>query len=300
VSGISETIAILSLNLTLALVNAGQVARTFPVTGASATTPIEISSPGHGVPLGRVVHGVVSGIQGTVEANGLGVLTPTDGDTFALSTFTAQGIYSPSVGVHAYTSGGQIQVAFPDYAMLLGRRNLALSSAVASPRIVWIPTEGRAWDFVPYGGQGPAPKQERGSVEQQSEALQPNLGTKHHTFEVTITGAANPPSPDFGDFDAVDAIQDQLFAVLFDTLTPPIFRVLHESWPSQSIDAGSQTQRGQQCVLTIEIVTPIARPLPGQFVPVGTSLVFVVEAEDPQTSADEVTFTVNPTPAEET
>jgi hypothetical protein len=289
---VSELISILSLNMTLNLVNAGQVAKTFPVTGASVSTPIQLTSPGHGVPSGRVVHGVVSGITGTVEANMLGVLTPTDSDTFALSTFTAQGVYVPSVGVHAYAGGGTIQVAFPDYQILFGRRMVALASAVASPRITFVPTVGRAWNFVPYGGLGPSPKGEIGSAEQQTQQLQPNLGTKHHTFEVTITGAANPPQPDFGDFDAVDVIQDQLFAVMFDALTPPVFSVLREEWPSQGIDAGSQTQRGQQCVLTVEILTPCVRPIPSQFVPAGTSIEMIIEVDDPQTSADEVTFEV--------
>lgn len=294
-SSIGELITILSLNLTAALVGAGQVAGTFPITGATATTPIVVKSVAHGVPVGtpptRYVHAVVSGVTGMVEANGLWVLTPIDADHFALSGYTPQGIYSPSVGTNAYISGGTISYAFPDYAILLGRQMVALSSAVASPRIVFVPTNGRRWTFEPYGGQGPAPRQERGSAEQQSEKLSPQLATKWRTFEVHITGAAQPPQPNFGDFDAVDALESALYAVMFDAITPARFNWLREEWPSQTVEAGSNTQRGQKSVHLVEIATPVtANPL--GFVPTGTSLLFTVEPTDPLVPADQQTIEV--------
>jgi hypothetical protein len=275
------TVAILSLNLTLALANAGQTFKTFPITGATATTPIQVTSPAHGVPPGENVHGVVTGVVGETEANGLWELTVVDPNTFSLATYSAQGIPTNSVGTNAYVSGGQIAVAFPDYRILLGRRRVAMNTSVASPRIVFVPTNGRRWDFVPYGGLGSAPRGQRGSLEQQSEKLQPNLGTKWRTFEVHITGCATDvatgqPDPDFGDFSAVDALESALFAVMFDAITPTRFNWLAEKWPSQMVEAGSMSQRGQKSVHLVEFATPIT-PTPLSFVPDGTSLVFSVE-----------------------
>jgi hypothetical protein len=282
--GFSSLIAVLSLNLTLSLVNDySVVARTFPVTGATTSVPISLTSPAHGVPLGRVVHGVVTGIAGTTEANGLWVLTPTDGDHFDLTTYTAQGIVVPSSGVHAYTGGGQVQVAFPDYQILLGRRWVAASSAVASPRVVFVPTDGKAWNFEPYGGVGEVASMPpvRGSAESQSARLEPQLATEFATFEVYVTGAATPPSPDFGDFEAAQFLVGALYAVLFDAVGGlPRAKILHESWPSQSATSGTQTQRGQQWCGVLELQLPI-RKLPLSFVPHGTSLVLTVEPINP-------------------
>ena len=279
---IGALVTVISLNMTLALVQAGQVAGSLPVTGATVATPIELESPGHGVPLGRVVHGVASGIFGTTEANGLWVLRPTDADHFALYSCSAQGILAPSVGANAYVSGGVIQYAFPDYQILLGRRNVALSTAVTSPRIVFVPTDGRAWGFEAYGGVGsPASLPNvRGSLEQQSEKTQPQLATEFTTFEVYVQGAANPPSPDFGDFDATQALVFELYSQLFDASGGARAKVLHESWPSQSKDSGTQTQRGQQWCGVVEFQQPVIKSALS-FVPAGTKLTLTVIPTNP-------------------
>jgi hypothetical protein len=276
--GFAETISILSLNTTLALFNASVVAGTLPITAATVTTPIAVTSPSHGVPLGRNVHAVITGVVGAVEANGLWELTPTDANTFTLASYSAQGIPFPSVGVHTYVSGGTISYAFPDYRILLGRRWVDQLTSVASPRIIFVPTRNpKPWDFKPYGGLGPAPRGERGSAEQQSEKQQPLVTTKYCTFEVHITGAATPPSPDQGDFDAVEAIEDTLLTVMFDAITPPGFQVIGDDWVSQKVTSGTQTQRGQKHVLIVQIARPVARQPLAQFVPNGTSIVFSVE-----------------------
>ena len=279
---IGALVSVLSLNLTLALVQAGQVAGSFPITGATVTTPIEVTSPGHGVPLGTSVHGVASGIGGTVEANGLWVCTPTDPDHFALTTFDTQGNVVQSVGVNSYTSGGVIQYAFPEYRILLGRRWVAVSTSVVSPRIVFVPTDGKAWGFEAYGGPGSTASlpNVRGTAEQRSQALQPQLGTEFTTFEVYVQGAANPPSPDFGDFDATQAIVFALYAQLFDANGGARAKILHESWPSQSVTSGTQTQRGQQWMGVVEFQQP-ATHVPLSYVPIGTSLVMTVEPTNP-------------------
>lgn len=284
---IGSLIAILSLNLTATFVDAGIVHAALPITNATATTPIAITSTAHGVPLGRVLHGVVAGVTGTSEANGLWVATPTDANTFTLSTFTQQGIAQLSVGTHAYTGGGTLSYAFPDYQILLGRRNVALSSSVASPRIVFVPTDGKMWGLDMYGGVGavtPIPGV-RGTPEQQTMRTQPQLETEFATFEVYITGSApdygaSKPGPDFGDFDATQAIAHALYATMFDSITPGRVRVIQETWPSQAREAGTMTQRGQQMMLIVEIQMPVTKAAL-QYVPIGTQIQLTVEPANP-------------------
>ena len=283
-------VAILSLNMTLALVqDYGVIAGTLPITGATATTPIRIACAGHGFAPGRTVHAVVTGVTGTVEANGLWALTVVDANTFSLATFTPQGLPSPSVGVNAYAGGGQAQYAFPDGSILLGRRNVALSTASASPRIVFVPTDGKAWSLEPYGGAGPdlqpaSVPNVRGSAQQQSMTQQPQLATEFTTFEVYVTGSGpnygDPLSPDFYDFDATQALVFALYSCMFDASGGARAKVLHESWPSQKIDAGSQSQRGQQWMGVIEFQQPVTK-LPAVFAPIGTSITLTVEPLNP-------------------
>ena len=290
---ISALVAITSLNLVLTLIQDwGVVAKTWPITGATTTTPIVVASVAHGVPLGRTVHGIVSGVTGTVEANGLWILTPLDADTFALSTLTAQGLPVQSVGVNAYVRGGQIQTPFPDYRILLGRRWVATAGAVASPRIVFVPCDERAWGFEAYGGAapsvGPLPfsPTARGSAEQQSMKTAPQIATQFTTFEAHVYGCATnygaaAPAPDDGDFDATQAILWALYGVLFDEVGGvPRAKVLRGGWPSQKPDAGSMTQRGQHWAGVIEFQQAVTK-LPGQFAPIGVSGQFTVQPVDP-------------------
>lgn len=292
---IGALVSLLSLNLTLSLVqDYGQVYRSLPISNATTTTPIAITSTAHGVPPGRVLHAVVTGVTGTTEANGLWVLTPVDENTLTLSTYSAQGIPTPSVGTHAYTGGGVAQYVFPDGAILLGRRNLAMSTAVASPRIVFVPTQGRAWDFEPYVGQ-PSPARipgAPGSLESQAETLAPQQGTDFTTFEVYVTGAANPPSPDFGDFDACQLVVHALYSAIWNA-TGGRGKVLRSTWPSQSAQSATQTQRGQQWCGIIEFQQPVYPPS-ASFVPPGTSLAFTVEPVNPLIPDDQTTITVVP------
>lgn len=292
---IGAFVALLSLNLSLALVeDYGVIYATLPITNATTTTPIVVTSTAHQVPLGRLIHGVVSQVGGTVEANGLWVLTPLDADTFALSTFDAQGNVVNSVGVHAYTTGGQIQWALPDGQILLGRRNKMLATAVATPRIVMIPTNGRAWTIAPYGGADNATPI-RGHAEREAQATLPTLGTQFLTFEVFVNGCApdfehgSPPSPDFADFDATQALSHALVWQLFDMLGT--VSILRESWPSQTERQGAMTQRGQQWCGLLEVELPVYKPALG-FVPIGTSLEIVVEPADPLVPDDLTTIEI--------
>ena len=296
---LAELFALISLNTTLALVQAGQVAKTLSITGATVTTPIQITCVAHGMAPALNAHGVVSGVTGTVEANALWELSYVDPNTLSLATYSPQGGAVPSVGVNAYTGGGIVQIAFPDWRILLGRRQYARASGVASPRIVFIPTQGRAWGLEPYGGlTEPAPPQQKGSVEAQYEKLNPQIATEYTTFDVYVTGCAATvageiPSPDFGDFDACQAIVYTLYGVLFRACGATV-KVLREDWPSQKETSGTLSQRGQQWRGLIEFQRPIANTLQA-YVPDGTSFVVVVEPENPLVPNDQVTIDVAPT-----
>jgi len=248
----------------------------------------------------RVLHAIVDEVTGTVEANGLWALSVVDADTFALSTFTPQGLPVQSVGVHAYTGGGRIRYAFPDGQILLGRRNVALATAATSPRIVFVPTDGKAWSLEPYGGAGPdlqpaASPPVRGSLQQQAMKLGPQLATQFSTFEVYVTGSGpnygNALSPDFYDFDATQAIVFALYEVMFDASGGARAKVLHESWPSQKADAGTQTQRGQQWMGVVEFQQPV-RKVPATFAPIGTKIVMTVEPASPLVPDDQTVITI--------
>lgn len=289
---IGALISLLSLNLTLSLVTPqpdgwGLVYKTLPITGVTTTTPIVVTSVNHRFPIGRVLHGVITGVTGATEANDKWVLTPIDNDTFSLSTFDAQGTPVTSVGVHAYTGGGQIQYAFPEGQILLGRRNKMLATMVVTPRIVFIPTAGPAWIIEPYGGSststGPAQVPNvRGSDERQSMREAPTLGTQFLTFEVYVNGSGpdygSPLSPDFADFDATQALSHAMFAELFDMLGN--VSLLRESWPSQVEAQGAMTQRGQQWMGIIQIPVPV-RPTPIPWVPSGVIGEIDVQPADP-------------------
>jgi hypothetical protein len=289
---IGALVAITSLNLALVLVqDYGVVAQTWPITAATVTTPIVVTCPAHGVPLGRVVHGIVTGALGMTELDGLWIFTPLDADRFAVSTLTAQGVPVASVGVHAYTGGAQIQTPFPAGSILLGRRHLAGAGAPASPRVVFIPTTGRAWGFEPFGGAAPSivpatRPSARGSPEQQSMSLAPQIVTQFPTFEVHVYGCATnygaaQPDPDYADFDATQALVFALYGVLFDeTGGPPRAKVLREDWPSQRADAGSMSQRGQHWMGVLEFQQGVSK-VPGTFAPIGVSGRFTVEPVNP-------------------
>lgn len=281
---IGALVACVSLALTSSLVAQGSIAGTKAITNVTATTPIRVTVTGHNVPPGRVLHGVVSGVNGIPAANGVYECTVVDANTFSLASYTNQGISVPSVGVGAYVSGGAIQYAFPDYQILLGRRAMSYASNAASPRIVFVPTDGREWGFESYGGGfatiGTTLPMQQGGAEAQSRTLTPQKATEYTTFEVYVTGCANPPSPDFGDFDATQALAHALVSLLIDDSGAPRARVLRAGWPSQ-LDpknpraSGVLAQRGQQWMGVIELQQPVYdQPL--QFVPVGTTLTFDV------------------------
>jgi hypothetical protein len=290
---IGALISILSLDMTRKLIEAGSVALALSVAGASNTTPIVLTtSAPHKIV--RPSHGVVSGVGGNTAANGLWVLTPTSTTTLSLTAFDMQGNRVDSVGTGSYTSGGTIQIAFPDGGILLGRRNIAMQTAVATPRIVFVPVGSPAWGLEPFGGVIPfAPSpvtQASQTAEQRTMMLRRQLATEQHRFEVHVSGCAVPPDPDFGDFDVTQALYHSLFESLFDLITPERARVLSGRWESQEEGMQSFDTRGQRWVGQIEIHQPV---LPGalSFAPASTSAQIVVNFLN-ASSADETIIVV--------
>ncbi len=266
-------ISLLSLELTARLIQkASLVALTLTVAGATNATPIVLQTQDpHGYT--RPAHGIVSGVGGNAAANGLWVLTPTDSTHFALSAFDSQGNRVQSVGSGSYSSGGQIQLAFPDGGILLGRRNIAMASAVATPRIVFVPVGSPAWTLSPYGGTPlpvtSPPRTAAQTSEQKYMLLNRQLVTERQRFEVHVTGCASPPDPDFGDFDMTQGIYQTLYGVMYDKISPDRVKVLGGKWASQEEGSTSLDVRGQRWVGIVEIEQPVVdQPL--SFVPTGT------------------------------
>lgn len=287
---IGALISYLSLEVTSRLLAASIVAKTLTVIGATNATPIVIqTSASHGYT--RPAHGIVSSVGGNAGANGLWVMTPVDSTHLRLTTFTAQGAVSNSVGTGAYTSGGTIQVAFPDGSILLGRRNIAMQTAVATPRIVFVPIGSSAWQLDPYGGvipPGVIPRTLASeTAEQQTMILQRQLNTERQKFEVHVTGCASPPDPDFGDFDVTQAIYQTLYGVMFDLITPDRARVLSGHWESQDPNVQQLDARGQKWVGIVEIAQPVTdNPL--SFVPNGTVGTITVSFENGSSGDDTI------------
>lgn len=292
-------VALLSFNTVAQLVSDGVVFTTLTITAATQTTPIVITvadPPVNPLGQGRPIHAVISGVTGMTEANSTWVLTqvPNEPTQFTLTAFDAQGNVVQSVGQHAYTGGGIVQIPLPDGTFLLGRRWVERGAYPACPRFVFVPTKGKAWDLQAYQGVGQVATvpPSRGGPEQQFQQLHRAIGQRFATFEVYVSGVANPPDPDGGDFDAVLYLTAALYGVLFDFLTPYGGHVLQEFWPSQLATAAATVQLGQQWMGVIECPLPLYdHPL--QFAPVGTVLEFTVKPDpDPDPGDDDTTFTV--------
>lgn len=260
---VGALIARISLEMTRRLVAASLVALTMSVSAASNASPIVVTTASpHRFPIGRPVHAIISGVGGNTAANGAWILTPTGASTFTLGTYDAQGNAETSTGDGDYTTGGTISVAFPDGCILLGRRNVAMQMAVATPRIVFVPLGSPAWSLEPYGGVIPpiTSKPRRLSEETAEQATmkkQRQLATEQHRFEVHVTGCATPPDPNGGDFDITQALYHTLYAVLFDIVSAPRALVLGGEWESQRPDIQQLDVRGQKWVATIEIMQPV-------------------------------------------
>ncbi len=269
---IGALVALLSLDMTRKLVAAGMATSVLTIVGATTTTPIVLEmSTAHG--LTRPVHGVVANVGGMAEADDVWVCTPTDSTHLALSTYSPGGIPTASIGAGTYSSGGTVSIAFPDGSILLGRRNIAMQTSVATPRIVFVPVGSPRWELDPYGGVIPASNLPRTLASQTTEQIvmkqHRQLTSERQRFEVHVTGCASPPDPDFGDFDVTQAIYQSLYGTMFNLIGPDRCTVLGGHWPSQDETIQTLVTRGQKWVGSVEIVQPVIDD-PLAFVPAST------------------------------
>lgn len=257
---IGALVALLSLDVTRKLVAAGYVASTLFISSASDASPVVITTA---VPhkFQRPTHGIVQGVGGNAGANGTWVMTPTGPQTLTLTSFTLAGGTILSQGTGTYTSGGTIQTAFPDGSILLGRRNVAMQTAVATPRIVFVPMGSPEWGLDPYGGVIPAatvPRARASETDEQKLMKQSRqLATEVQTFEVHVTGSAVPSDPDFGDFDVTQAIYQTLYGSMFNMISPARAIVKRGHWVSQDETIQTLDVRGQKWVGIVEIHQPV-------------------------------------------
>lgn len=289
---IGALVTLLSLDMTRKLVAAGVIARTLTIVEATATTPIVLTTDAPHK-LTRPIHAVVSGVSGIPEANGLYVLTPSGDSQFVVSTYSNQGAPVFPVGAGAYTGGGIAQTAFPDGGILLGRRNIAMQTSVATPRIVFVPLGSPMWQIAPYGGViPPIPSFPRQRADQTAEQLtmkqSRQIGTERFRFEVHVTACAAPSDPDFGDFDVTQALYHQLYQTVFTLINDSCF--LGGDWVSQHDGAASLVTRGQKWVGIVEISQP-ALDTELQFVPTSTGSTIVVNFAD-GASADQTVIQI--------
>ncbi len=282
---IGALFALLSLDMTRKLVTAGLVASTLVVIDATNTSPIVVTtSTPHGFV--RPAHAELAAIGGNDAANGTWVCTPTSSTTLTLSTFSMAGARVPSVGSGAYSSGGTLKTAFPDGSILLGDRNVAMQTAVATPRIVVVPLGSGGWVIDPYGGvipPGILPRRLADeTAEQRFMKRSRQLNTEPHRFEVHVTGCATPPDPDFGDFDVTQAIYHSLYESMFNMISPDRARVLRGNWERVGLDV-----RGQKWVGIVEIKQPVTdNPL--SFIPTSTDATIRVHLIGSSSSEDTV------------
>lgn len=294
---IGALVALLSLDMTRKLVAAGTVATTLTIVGATNATPIVLETSAKHL-LTKPTHAVIANVSGNTAANGTWVMTPTDPTHLSLSTYDAAGQVVDSVGTGTYTSGGSAYIAFPDGSILLGRRNVDVAMAMATPRIVLVPIGSSAWELSPYGGRPNAipslPNTQANMNAEQAYMMQHRqLCTERSKFEVHVYACGDPPDPDFGDFDATQTLYHSFYESMFNMITPDRVRVLGGTWESQApSDVGLLDVHGQKWVGIIEIQQPVmADEL--AFAPSGVTGTIIVNFEG-GSSTDQTVIVVTP------
>jgi hypothetical protein len=148
-----------------------------------------------------------------------------------------------------------------------------MNMAVVTPRIVFVPLGSPAWELDPYGGVIPTSPRPRTLASQTTEQIAMKaarqLVTERQRFEVHVTGCANPPDPDFGDFDVAQALYHTLYGSMFDMISPDRARVLSGTWVSQTLDIQTLDTRGQKWVGVVEIAQAVTDS-PLSFIPTST------------------------------
>jgi len=264
VPGISAIVALLSLDMTAALVASGRAVSSLAltVTGATNASPIVIttSSP-HGILPGvsQAHHVVVAGVAGNTAANNLDadgvtnnawIAVALDDTRFALYRLDPTGTLVPSSGNGAYTSGGTVSRAFTDGKALLGRQHIfELSYA---PRVVFVP-RGTGWGPKSVYSASRVAGYPSDEVRRQNQ--QRSIRTDEVQLEVHVWGVANPPDPNL-DFDETQALYQQVVRSAH-ALMPGTYELGPGTWPDQDEGASQQVKAGHEFVFGLSMGTPV-------------------------------------------
>lgn len=283
---IGALITLISLDVTAAMVAAGQITQSWTITGATNASPIVVTtSAPHGVAPGVKMHAVISGVAGNDAANGTWELTFVDASSFALGTYSPTGAPVASVGDGAYAGGGTIATVLDEGRILLGRKYWETNGA--PPRVVFIPSIAPTFDLVPLGGETLPlstlpPTIAQMTPEQIAMTESPPILTDHARFEVYVWNASTPADPDFADYDMTRALRDQVISSCMKLMSQPMCKVLGGVWESQREGArqAAWVSLGQVYKMLIEIMQPIIDD-PFSFVPSGTHATLTVQPANP-------------------
>jgi hypothetical protein len=149
--------------------------------------------------------------------------------------------------------------ALTDGSILIGRQHVDEESA--PPRIVFVPSSSSFTIGEPYGvfvgstRQAPSPDMFR-------QWQQRPIHTERLRFEVHVWGAASPPDPNGGDFDATQALYQTLIESLWNT-AQTAYELGEGVWADQQRGQAQLQKLGHEFVLEITIDTPVLDALLG-------------------------------------
>lgn len=151
-----------------------------------------------------------------------------------------------AISADVVTRLGALSVVLTDGGILIGRQWLASQSA--PPRIVFVPTRSR-FDMGrdSYGVDVQAKR---------SQWLQRSIGSEFVHFDVHVWGAATPPDPNGGDFDATQVLYQALYQSLWD-IAQSSFTMTEGTWVDQAPGESQLQKLGHEFVFDLEIGTPI-------------------------------------------
>ncbi len=284
-AGLVDIVALISLDVTRALVAAGlglgfdgsrYVAGAAPlaIVAASNTTPIVITTaqphlvaslPASGVLGSNGLGGmscIVSGVIGNLAANNVstdandltigtsqGVLAVPMGDaTLALyGQDPTTGALVPLAGSGAYTGGGAIVPALVEGGILLGREHV--SANAAPPRIVMVPVSST------FGARSLSVAGSHRAADIREQKARRAVRTDKTTFEARVWGQAATPNT-AADFDVTRAMYHWLIDSVH-ALMAGAYEVTAGTWADQAPTATQRLKAGHEFVFGLTISTPV-------------------------------------------
>lgn len=277
-------------------VNAGDAAvYTLPVTGASNTSPIVITTTARlggnsELRTGRVFHVVVAGVLGNTAANKLdaqtlrneawiAIVTSAEGaatTTLALYDLdVSTGELVASTGNGAYTSGGTISKAYLDGQILIGQEYIGETSG--APRVVMVPkrctyeprSEASSWTVAAIADGEP-----------DREELAPAIRTEWIWYETHVWGkgadtTASPASVQ--SFGVVQRMTHQLIRSAQNRCSG-VFDLGNGVFLDQVEGAPQRLKYGHEYVFDIGLAVPVQRDAV-EFAPEGTDMTATIQMQ---------------------